>query len=185
MALTSSTTMALGQSCPSFTLPTVDGKQVNSFTLCANKIGLVIAFWCNHCPYVKAVEDRFLKLSREFMAEEIQFVTICSNDADSYPEDAPKELYRHWLDKKYNFPYLIDESQAVAREFDAQCTPDIFVFDSKGELYYHGQIDDSWKDEKLVKSRDLRNALDDLLAGKPSPSIQKATVGCSIKWKTA
>lgn len=183
MAVTSSESLIIGQQCPNFSLLSVDGQRYDNASLIENMVGLAIAFWCNHCPYVKAIEERFLALSKTFGTQKIQFVTICSNDPENHPEDAASELYKHWNDKNYEFPYLVDESQKVAHDFDARCTPDIFVFDRQLALYYHGQIDDSWKDPTLVKTHDLRNALERLIAGQPAPELQRPTIGCSIKWK--
>jgi len=183
MLLNSSNSLALASKCPDFSLVSVDNQYYERDDLIEGKKGLVVAFWCNHCPYVKAVEERFLALSREFLKKNIQFVTICSNDSAFYPIDAPAELHKHWLEKNFSFPYLVDDTQKVARRFDAQCTPDIFVFDQELRLYYHGQIDDNWKDAHVVKKHDLNDALTALLDGQNRPAIQKPTIGCSIKWK--
>ncbi|HCU26043.1 MAG TPA: thioredoxin family protein, partial [Deltaproteobacteria bacterium] len=101
-------------------------------------------FICNHCPYVKAVEDRILELNREFHPQGIQFVGICANDPSDYPEDSPAKLFQRWKEKNYDFPYLFDESQQTARDYGAVCTPDLYVFDSAQRLFYHGRIDDNW-----------------------------------------
>jgi len=144
---------------------------------------LAVAFICNHCPYVKAIEDRLLELPRAYAPAQMQVVAICSNDPADYPEDAPSELKRRWQEKNYPFPYLVDESQSVARAFGAVCTPDIFVYDGARRLAYRGRIDDSWKDESKVTKRELAEALDALLAGQKPATPQRPSMGCSIKWK--
>jgi hypothetical protein len=140
-------------------------------------------FICNHCPYVKAVEDRLIELQRQYGPRGVQLVGICSNDAATYPDDAFDRLAERWRQKDYGFPYLHDESQQVARAFGAVCTPDIYVFDRERQLAYRGRIDDSWKDPSKVTRRDLAGALDALLAGGRPSADQKASIGCSIKWR--
>jgi hypothetical protein len=112
-------------------------------------------FICNHCPYVQAVEDRYVALARAYGPKGVQFVGICSNDPTGYPEDAPAELLARWRKKGYGFPYLVDASQDVARTFDAVCTPDIYVYDRDRRLAYHGRIDDNWKEPSKVTRREL------------------------------
>ena len=136
---------SLGSPCPDFRLRAVDGKTYSSADFAPGP--LVVMFICNHCPYVKAVEDRLIRLAREYATRGVQFVGICANDAAGYPDDAFDKLAARWRDKGYGFPYLHDESQAVARTFGAVCTPDIFVYDRSRRLAYRGRIDDSWKDE--------------------------------------
>jgi peroxiredoxin len=171
----------LGSPCPDFQLPATDGNVYTRDDFAGAPV-LVVMFICNHCPYVKAVEDRLVGLAREY-TRGVQFVAICSNDAVSYPEDAFDKLKERWLLKVYGFPYLYDESQSVAHAFDAVCTPDIFVYDRDRRLAYHGRIDDSWKDPAKVTRRDLADAIEALLAGqRPSPD-QIPSLGCSIKWK--
>jgi thiol-disulfide isomerase/thioredoxin len=144
---------------------------------------LVVMFICNHCPYVQAVEDRLIRLAREFEPRGVQFVAVCANDADTYPDDAFDKMAARWHEHGYGFPYLHDEAQDVARAFGAVCTPDIFVYDRDRRLAYRGRIDDSWKDESKVKRRELAEALEVLVAGKrPSPE-QRPSMGCSIKWR--
>jgi peroxiredoxin len=175
--------LSLGSKCPKFSLPSVDGKQYSLGDFASSK-GLLIAFICNHCPYVKAVEDRLIALARAFPKDQLQMVGICSNDADSYPEDAPAELLRRWQAKNYGFPYLVDEAQEVARAFDAACTPDLYLYDEKRTLYYHGRIDDNWKDPSAVTKEELKEAIKALVRGDPAPMPQLNTIGCSIKWKS-
>jgi peroxiredoxin len=172
----------LGTPCPDFTLPAVDGKTyaLGDF---ADAEALVVMFICNHCPYVQAVEDRLIRLAREYRPRGVALVGVCSNDAATYPDDAFDRLAARWRDKGYGFPYLHDEEQTVARAFDAVCTPDIFVYDRQRRLAYRGRIDDSWKDEAKVQSRELAAALDALLAGRRPAAEQRPSMGCSIKWK--
>ena len=174
----------LGAACPDFRLPAVDGKTYARDEF-RDKPVLVVMFICNHCPYVKAVEDRIIGLARELEARGVQFVGVCANDAESYPDDAFDKLAARWREKSYGFPYLHDEAQDVARAFGAVCTPDIFVFDEDRRLAYRGRIDDSWKDESRVTRRELAEAIGALVAGKrPSPE-QRPSMGCSIKWRQA
>jgi peroxiredoxin len=182
MALTENVDVALGSPCPDFSLPTVDGKRAARDDF-RDKAALVVMFICNHCPYVQAVEDRLIALAREYSPKGVQFVGICSNDPSSYPDDAPKRLLARWREKQYGFPYLVDESQDVARAFDAVCTPDLYVYDGARRLAYHGRLDDNWKEPGKVKRRDLAAALDAIVAGSSPAREQITSIGCSIKWK--
>jgi peroxiredoxin len=186
----------LGAKCPDFRLPAVDGKSYARDDF-AGKSVLVVMFICNHCPYVKAVEDRLIRLARELEPRGVQFVAICSNDADNYPDDAFDRLAARWRERGYGFPYLHDEAQDVAHAFGAVCTPDIFVYDKPGtlegfpdppatgqrRLAYRGRIDDSWKDESKVTRRELADAIEALLDGRRPSAEQRPSMGCSIKWK--
>jgi thiol-disulfide isomerase/thioredoxin len=179
----------LGAKCPDFRLPAVDGKTYGRDDF-ADKPVLVVMFICNHCPYVKAVEDRLIRLARELAPRGVQFVAICSNDADNYPDDAFDQLAARWRERGYGFPYLHDEEQEVAHAFGAVCTPDIFVYDygDKGKdrrLAYRGRVDDSWKDESRVTKRELAEAIEALVAGQRPSREQRPSMGCSIKWRQA
>jgi peroxiredoxin len=182
MALTESRDLLLGTPCPDFRLPAVDGSTVARDDF-RDRPALVVMFICNHCPYVKAVEDRIIRLARAFEGRGVQFVAICANDAEGYPDDAFDKLKERWQQKEYGFPYLHDEAQDVARAFGAVCTPDIFVYDSARKLAYRGRIDDSWKDESKVTRQELREALEALVAGKTPAAQQRPSMGCSIKWR--
>jgi len=184
MALTESRDIALGAPCPDFRLPSVDGK-VHARDDFRDKPVLVVMFICNHCPYVQAVEDRILALQREYAPRGVQLVGICANDPTDYPDDRPENLLRRWREKGYGFPYLIDESQDVARVFGAVCTPDIYVFDRERRLAYHGRIDDNWQRPEKVTQRELAAAFDALLAGRRPALEQHHSIGCSIKWRKA
>jgi peroxiredoxin len=173
---------SLGTPCPGFRLPGVDGKTYDRSDFDRADV-LVVMFICNHCPYVKAVEDRLIRLAREYGPRGAAFVGICSNDAVTYPDDAFDKLAERWRIKSYGFPYLHDEQQDVAHAFGAVCTPDIFVYDRQRQLAYRGRIDDSWKDEAKVTRRELGDAVEALLGGgRPAPE-QRPSMGCSIKWK--
>jgi peroxiredoxin len=176
----------LGAPCPSFQLPAVDGKTYARDDFAAAPV-LCVMFICNHCPYVKAVEDRIIRLARAFEGRGVQMVAVCSNDAESYPDDAFDKLRDRWRDKGYGFPYLYDEAQDVARSFGAVCTPDIFVYDRGNDgsrkLAYRGRIDDAWKDESKVTRQELAEALEALVSGRTPSSQQRPSMGCSIKWR--
>jgi peroxiredoxin len=176
----------IGAPCPSFRLPAVDGRTYARDDFAAAEV-LCVMFICNHCPYVKAVEDRIIRLARAFEGRGVQMVAICANDAEGYPDDAFDKLKERWQAKGYGFPYLHDEQQDVARAFGAVCTPDIFVYDrgkdGQRQLAYRGRIDDSWKDESKVTRQELRDALEALVAGQAPSGQQRPSMGCSIKWR--
>ena len=182
MALLNSAPIKLGMPAPDFSLCGVDGSlySLASFKL---KPILLILFICNHCPYVQAVEDRFITLRRDYEGRGVQLIGICSNDPRGYPEDSEESLRKRWLEKDYGFPYLLDNTQDVARAFGAVCTPDIFVYDMNRLLVYHGRIDDNWQNPSKVRRHDLREALDQLLQDLPTSPQQHPSMGCSIKWR--
>jgi peroxiredoxin len=175
--------LPIGSACPNFSLPSVEGKRYARDDFAKSK-GLLVAFICNHCPYVKAVEERFLAIAHAFSAHDLQVVAICSNDAIEYPEDAPAQLLKKWKQKNFGFPYLVDEAQDVARMFKAACTPDLYLYDQGRKLYYHGRIDDNWKDASKATTEDLKDAIIALLHDAPPPAPQFNSIGCSIKWKS-
>ena len=183
MALLYSPQPELGMPCPKFRLHSVDGEIFCLDDFSGAEV-LVFFFICNHCPYVKAVEDRLIQLGRDqYAPKEVAFAAICSNDPTEYPEDAPPELLHRWRQKSYPFPYLMDDTQKVAKAFGAVCTPDIFVFDRDRKLRYRGRLDDSWNNADLVRKRELKIAIDTLLKHEMPSSEQIPTMGCSIKWK--
>lgn len=184
MALTPSTMLALGTKAPDFKLPdAVSGKSVSLADFTGKK-ALLVMFICRHCPYVQHIKEGLTKLGKDYSAKEAALVAISANDAKNYPDDAPESLKAFAKEEGYTFPFLHDESQKVAQAYTAACTPDFFLFDAGRKLVYRGQMDDSrpgnWKP---VTGRDLRAALDAVLAGRPVPSDQKPSIGCNIKWK--
>lgn len=181
MALTYTPAEELGTSCPDFSLPSVDGKTYSRSDFSQGRPFLVM-FICNHCPYVKAIEDRLIELGHQLSQLKIPVVAICSNDENSYPEDNLANLKKRWLEKNYPFPYLHDKTQQVAKGFGAVCTPDFFLHDSEGRLQYRGRLDDSWKDPAKVTRRELLEAAQCLLEKRPLPENPTPSMGCSIKW---
>lgn len=184
MAFTESNMMALGTAAPDFTLWNPLTESNVSLAEVRGENGTCVLFICNHCPYVIHVNDELVRIANDYKKHDIGFVAINSNDAESYPDDAPDKMSIVARVLRYPFPYLFDESQEVARAYDAACTPDIYVFDDEMKLYYRGRLDESRpKNEILLTGRDLRNALDRLLEKKPAPEKQYPSGGCNIKWK--
>lgn len=182
MALTMTPQITLKSKAPDFKLPGVDGKNYQLKDFINNK-PLVIMFICNHCPYVKAIEDRLITLGHDLKKRDIHLVAICSNDSTDHPEDSFENLKKRSEEKKYSFIYLHDESQEVAKAYQAVCTPDFFVFDSELTLSYRGRLDDSWKDPQKVTRRDLYENVLLLLNRQTLPEKQIPSMGCNIKWK--
>jgi peroxiredoxin len=174
--------MAPGTKAPEFDLPGVDGNQYSLDSFSAARV-LVIVFTCNHCPYAVAVEDRLIAVQNDYRDQGVQLVAISANDADAYPADSFEEMKKRSNAKEFPYPYLYDESQETARAYVAACTPDVYIFNQDRELYYHGRIDDSWKDPEAVKRADLRAALDQVLAGTTLDFAPQPSMGCNIKWK--
>lgn len=166
---------------PDFALATVDGNTFSASQMDAKAI--VVMFICAHCPYVLAVEDRFIALRQHFEKEAVQFVGICANDPTDYPADAPKALHERATEKGYGFPYLIDDTQEVAKAFNAVCTPEFYVFDAQRQLTYHGQLDDNWKEPEAVTEAPLKTAIQAVLDDQPPLNNQRPSMGCSIKWR--
>lgn len=184
MARTPSTMLPLGTPAPAFCLPNVDGRMVSSDDFAAAP-ALLVAFFCNHCPFVKHVADAFAQLARDYQAKGVAVVAISSNDVANYPADSPEQMVHEAETRGYTFPYLYDETQSVAKAYRAACTPDFYLFDKEHKLAYRGQMDDSRPDSGIpVTGKDLRTAMDAVLAGKPAPEQQKPSIGCNIKWKT-
>jgi peroxiredoxin len=184
MALTPSSMLPLGTRAPDFTLPDTAGGKPASLTALRGTRGTVVLFICNHCPYVKHVNAELVRLAHDYLPRDVGFVAISSNDAKNYPEDGPDRMREAARALGYPFPYLYDESQAVARAYQAACTPDFFLFDAALKLVYRGQLDGARPGNGLPSDgRDLRAALDALLAGRPPAGDQKPSMGCNIKWK--
>lgn len=168
-----------------FELPGTDGKTY-SLADFSNAKGLVVVFTCNHCPYAKAAWPQLITLADEYKDKKIAFVGINPNDEISYPEDSFEQMKQKVKEWGINFPYLQDKSQEVAKVYDAQCTPDVYLFKQKNKkfvLYYRGRITDNWQEPERAKSYDLKDAIDSLLAGSSPPTDQIPSMGCSIKWK--
>ena len=177
--------LSLGTVAPDFSLPDPRGKVVAKSDF-ANAPALLVMFICNHCPFVKHVQSQLVQLGREFQSHGVAVVAINSNDAANYPEDSPARMAEVAATAGYTFPYLYDESQTVAKAYQAACTPDFFLFDRQQRLVYRGQLDDSRPDNGIpVTGRDLRAAIEATLSGAPVASQQKASIGCNIKWKKA
>ena len=184
MARTPSNMLALGTKAPNFSLPNTTNEMLYSFTDVHGKNGTVVMFICNHCPYVKHVFEGITSLAQDYQHRGIGFVAISSNDVLNYPEDSPELMKETAEEQGFTFPYLYDESQAVAKAYDAACTPDFYLFDAEQYLVYRGQMDDSRpKNDIPVSGKDLREALDSLLSGAPINTLQKPSLGCNIKWK--
>lgn len=178
----SSLILPLGEKAPDFNLPATDGKNYSLGSF-AKAGALVVVFTCNHCPYAKAAWPLLIKLVDEYGDKGVAFVGINPNDENQYSEDSFEGMCEKVSEWGINFPYLRDESQKVARSYQAQCTPDIYVFDGDRKLYYHGRINDNWQEPQKATREELKEALEDLLAGKKPPEIQNPSMGCSIKWK--
>ena len=170
----------LGSVAPYFNLPDTSGKNLSIEDFDSEL--LVIVFTCNHCPYAKAVEDRLIKLGKEYK-NDVDFVLISSNDSENYPEDSPKKMAERHAEKGYPFPYLFDETQEVAKAYSAVCTPDIFLYNGDRKLEYRGRIDDNWQNPEQVEREELKMAIEAVLNGKAIDFEQKPSMGCNIKWK--
>ncbi|MFN5539739.1 MAG: thioredoxin family protein [Candidatus Melainabacteria bacterium] len=185
MALTPSTMyLELGTKAPEFTLTDTISSKKLSLSELKSDIATVIMFMCNHCPYVIHMNDELVRLPKEYKGKGISFIGISSNDADTYPDDSPIRMKEIAEKLGYIFPYLYDESQSVAKAYGAACTPDFFIFDKDLKCIYRGQLDNSRPGNDIpVSGKDIRNALDNILASKPVDSNQKPSIGCNIKWK--
>lgn len=183
MAETPSTMLPLGTKAPSFNLPDPQGKKVSSDNF-KEAPAFLVAFICNHCPYVKHICSQFAELAKEYQAKGVGIVGINSNDFENYPDDRPEKMAEEIKRVGYTFPYLYDESQEVAKAYRAACTPDFYLFDRNRSLVYRGQFDDSRPNNRRpTTGADLRVALDAVLAGREVPNEQKPSLGCNIKWK--
>lgn len=183
MALTPSTMLDLGTRAPDFTLPDARGNPV-ALAEFAGAPATVVVFLCNHCPYVRHLKAALAEFAHEYAAREVAVVGINPNDAEAHPEDGPDAMLRDVAEFGYAFPYLIDAAQQVARAYRAACTPDFYVFDADLRLVYRGRFDDSRPDNGVpVTGRDLRAAVDTVLAGQAPAGEQKPSLGCNVKWK--
>ena len=184
MARVLSTMVALGTKAPQFNLPdTISGKQLTLMEL-KGVVGTLIMFICNHCPFVKHVNDELVGLANDYKIKGIGFVAISSNDVIHHPDDSPTMMKYVAQELNYPFPYLYDETQDVAKAYDAACTPDFFIYDKDLQLVYRGQLDDSRPGNEVpVTGKDIRHALDCLINHQPVPAEQRPSIGCNIKWK--
>jgi len=183
MALTPSTMMALGTEAPDFSLRDTDGQLVSLADFAGSK-ALLVMFICNHCPYVKHVAAELARIGRDYARDDLGIVAISANDVAAYPADSPARMKEEKAARGYDFPYLHDETQQTARAYHAACTPDFFLFDRERSLVYRGQLDDSRPGNNApVDGRDLRAAIDAVLAGRKVAQEQKPSIGCNIKWK--
>ena len=176
--------LSLGTSPPDFQLPDVSSGRMVTLDDFRDAKALLVMFICRHCPFVKHVQNELARLGRDYAGQPLGIVAISSNDAGAYPDDAPNSLREMAAELKFTFPYCYDESQETARAYAAACTPDFFLFDSKRQLVYRGQLDDSRPGNgKPVTGRDLRAAIDAALNGRAVEQDQKPSIGCNIKWR--
>ena len=175
-------TLKIGSNAPEFELKNIDGKNysLNSF---ADKKALIVIFSCNHCPYVQAYEGRIKQIQEDYSNKGVTVVAINSNEDKNYPDDSFENMKKRAEGQKFNFLYLRDDDQSVARAYDATHTPEIFLFDKERKLAFHGKIDDNWQEPTKVQNPYLKNALDELLAGKEISVPETFTIGCTIKWR--
>lgn len=182
MVKTASTMLQLGTMAPEFSLSNIDSSVV-SLADFADKKGLLVVFMCNHCPFIKHLRKELAEFCNEYQGKGLGVVGISSNDVANYPDDSPEKMVEEATDAGYQFPYLYDESQEVAKAYKAACTPDFFLFDADMTLAYRGQFDDSRPGNDLpVTGADLRAACDQVLSGESVPVEQKPSIGCNIKW---
>ncbi len=175
--------LKIGDKLPEFYLKNIDGNFYSTKDLANNVQALIVIFSCNHCPYVKAYEDRIITIQKDYSDKGVKVVAINSNDDINYPEDSFDEMIKRSKEKNFNFFYLRDDSQEIAKSFGATHTPEVFLFNKVQELIYHGKIDDNWQNPDEVKTHYLRTALDECLSGKKVQFPETYSIGCTIKWK--
>ncbi|HJY62691.1 MAG TPA: thioredoxin family protein [Ignavibacteria bacterium] len=175
--------LKIGTKAHKFSLPGVDGKTYKLDDFKDKKL-LCIIFMCNHCPYVVAVQQRINQIAKDYSGKSFALIGINSNNPETYPEDSFENMKIRAKEENYAFPYLYDETQCIAEVYDAVCTPDIYLYDENRILKYRGRIDDNWKDESHVTRKELRMAIDNLLAGKEIDFEIVPSMGCSIKWRS-
>jgi peroxiredoxin len=174
--------LQIGDKAMSFKLPGVDGTE-HSLNDYSGKNAVIVVFSCNHCPYVQAWQDRMVQIQSDYMSRGVQLIAINANDATKFPDDSFAKMKESAQEKGFNFPYLYDETQKVARAYGAQRTPEVFLFDKNSTLQYHGSIDDNYDDPAAVKEHYLSNAVDAVLAGNKVHMAETKPVGCTVKWK--
>lgn len=176
--------LPLGTQAPAFSLLDIVSSATITLNTAQHPVATVIMFICNHCPFVKHVSPELSRLATDYTSKNVRFIAINSNDIEAYPDDAPERMKETAKTEGYPFPYLLDETQEVAKAYQAACTPDFFIFDNTLQLVYRGQLDDSRPGNSIpVNGASIRTALDCLLVGKTVPSLQKPSIGCNIKWK--
>lgn len=184
MVMVESTMLELGTPAPAFSLPDVVTGNTISLDTFAGKAALLVMFICEHCPFVKHVQDELARIGKDYTPQNVGIVAISANSVETHPQDGPEHLKVMAETLQFTFPYCYDETQAVAKTYTAACTPDFFLFDADFKLVYRGQLDDSRPGNKLpVNGKDLRAALDTVLAGQAIAPEQKPSIGCNIKWK--
>ena len=184
MARTPSTMLELGTSAPAFTLTDPSSGRGYSLGDFSGSKALLVAFICNHCPYVIHIIKEFVSLTHEFSDQGLQVVAINSNDVENYADDSPEKMISFAADHGFDFPYLYDETQQTAKDYQAACTPDFYLFDANQKLIWRGQFDDARpRNDEPVTGNDMRAALEAILNDQPIPSEQKPSMGCNIKWK--
>ncbi len=177
------TQLMTGDSLVEFSLPATDGQVYSAHEFFSNAKAAIVVFTCNHCPYVRAWEDRINALARDYASQDVRTLAISSNDVSRYPADSMENMAKRAVEKGFVFPYLYDESQVVAHAYGAERTPELFIFDTSGKLRYHGALDDNYEDESSVKHRYAKEALDAIIADKEVVAPETKPVGCTIKWK--
>jgi len=184
MAKTLSNMLSLGTSAPTFRLKDTNSNYFYSFEDLKGEKGTLVMFICNHCPYVHHVMDEIIMITNDYRVQGIGMIAISSNDTDKYPQDGPEQMTEFAFQNGMSFPYLFDETQQTAKDFDAACTPDFYLFDTSDKLVYRGQLDDSRPGNTIpLSGSDLRNAIDGVLYNRSIPDNQKPSMGCTIKWK--
>jgi peroxiredoxin len=184
MARTPSNMIPLGTPAPNFSLPDTVSLETLSLENIKGSRGTVVMFICNHCPFVKHVFEGIVSLANDYQDRGVGFVAISSNDVENYPDDSPEKMTEVAQKEGFTFPYLYDETQEVAKAYDAACTPDFYLFDEKLTLTYRGQLDDSRPENGIpVTGKDMRAAIESTLNDLPTEGVQKPSIGCNIKWK--
>ena len=184
MARTPSNMLPLGTLAPKFTLLDTTHNKFKSYDELRGTKGTVVFFICNHCPFVHHILEEIIRICNDYRVEGIGFIAISSNDALQYPEDSPENMNEFAFKNRFPFPYLYDETQEVAKSYDAACTPDFYLFNERDQLVYRGQLDDSRPNNGIVVSgSDLRNAIDSVIYNRKMNEVQKPSLGCNIKWK--
>lgn len=174
--------LAFGAQAPDFTLPAVDGQNYSLSQFQGKAKAVVVIFACNHCPYVRAYEDRMAQLCKDFSEEGVQFLVINANDETNYPEDSFEKMKERAKQKKFPYPYLRDKTQKAAEAFGAGCTPEVFLLDRALKLQYHGRVDDNWQEPHKIQHYYLKEAIESVISGIKVPRPETHPIGCSIKW---